>query len=136
MPAVRLSTPTIPRTTISPAEEMLNGLLAATILVVASSVALFVWANQTAAPEKISDVKVVNLENSFLKEYIKDARINKESFYAIVQPNWDELKSEKKEDVLKKILATGSDKGFKTVYLLDQQGKAVGSASGERVEVY
>jgi len=112
-------------------------LLAATILVVASSIALFVWASQTAAPEKISqDVKVVNLENSFLKEYIKDARINKESFYAIVQPNWVELKQEKKEDVLKKILATGTDKNFKNVYLLDQQGKAVGSASGERVEVY
>jgi hypothetical protein len=112
-------------------------LLAATILVVVSSIALFVWASQTAAPEKISqNVKVVNLENSFLKEYIKDARINKESFYAIVLPNWDDLKREKKEDVLKKILATGTNKGFKNVYLLNQQGKAVGSASGERVETY
>ena len=71
-----------------------------------------------------------------MKEYIKEARINKESFYAIVQPNWDELKQEKKEDILKKILATGTDKGFKNVYLLKNDGKAVGSASGERVEVY
>ena len=112
-------------------------LLGATILVVVASIALFVWANQSGAPDKISqDVKVVNIENSFLKEYIKDARINKESFYAIIQPNWNELKQEKKEDVLKKILATGAEKGFKTVYLLDQQGKAVGFASDEGTELY
>lgn len=112
-------------------------LLVATILTVVCSIALFVWANQTADPEKISrDVKVVNLENSILKEYIKDARINKESFYAIVLPNWNEFKKEKKEEILKMVLATGAEKGFKKIYLLDQQGKAVGSASDEKVEVY
>lgn len=112
-------------------------LLATTILVVVSAAAFFIWANYNLPPEKISqDVKVVNLENSTLKEYVKDARINKESFYAIVLPNWNEFKKEKKEEVLKGILAAGTDKGFKKVYLLDQQGKAVGSASGERVEVY
>ncbi len=89
-------------------------LLVATFVIVISSISLFIWAKYNSAPEKISqDVKVVNLENSFLKEYIKDARINKESFYAIVLPNWDNLKKEKKEDILKKILATGTEKGFK-----------------------
>ncbi|MDQ3180715.1 MAG: hypothetical protein M3Q33_09365 [Acidobacteriota bacterium] len=112
-------------------------LLIATILIVISSISLFVWINQTAAPENISqNVRVVNLENSFLKEYIKEARISKESFYAIVLPNWDDLSKEKKEDILRKIMATSTDKGFKNAYLLNNLGKAVGSASGERVEVY
>ena len=111
-------------------------LLMVAILVAISSLALFLWSNNTSNPEKVSqDVKVVNLENSSLKEYIKEARISKESFYAIVLPDWDDLKKEKKEDILKKILAVGNEKGFKNVFLLNSQGVAVGSASGENVEI-
>lgn len=112
-------------------------LLAATILVVISSISIFIWSRFYAVPEKVSlDVKAVNLENSSLKEFIKDARINKDTFYAIVLPNWGESNKEEKEDVMKKILAVGTEKGFKNVFLLDQQGKPVGTASEERVEIY
>lgn len=112
-------------------------LLAATILAVLSSISIFIWSKYNAVPEKVSlDVKVVNLDNSSLKEFIKEARINKETFYAVVLPNWNESNKEKKEDVMKKILAVGAEKGFKNVFLLDQQGKPVGTASEESVEIY
>ena len=111
-------------------------LLITTVLIIVSSVGLFLWSNNYSVPEKVSqDVKAVNLDNSFLKEYIKEARISKESFYAIVLPNWDDSTKEKKEDILKKILAVGNEKGFTNVYLLNQQGIAVGSASGENIEI-
>ena len=111
-------------------------LLITTVLIIVSSVGLFLWSNNYSVPEKVSqDVKAVNLDNSFLKEYIKEARISKETFYAIVLPNWDDSTKEKKEDILKKILAVGNEKGFTNVYLLNQQGIAVGSASGENIEI-
>ena len=111
-------------------------LVTATILVIVSSIVLFIWANNTTTQEKVSqDVKAVNLEKSFLKEYIQEARISKESFYAVVLPGWNEATKEKKEEILKKILAVGNEKDYKSVYLLNQQGIAVGSASGENVEI-
>ena len=75
------------------------------------------------------------MENSFLKVYIQEARISKESFYAVVLPNWNETTKEKKEEILKKILVIGNEKNYKSVYLINQQGIAVGSASGENVEI-
>ena len=111
-------------------------LVTATILVIVSSIVLFIWANNNATQEKVSkDVKEVNLENSFLKVYIQEARISKESFYAVVLPNWNETTKEKKEEILKKILVIGNEKNYKSVYLINQQGIAVGSASGENVEI-
>ena len=44
--------------------------------------------------------------------------------------------SVKKEELLKKIISIGADKGFKNVQLLNVAGKIVGSASPEKVEVY
>ena len=111
-------------------------LVTATILIIVSSIVLFIWANNTATQEKVSqDVKAVNLEKSFLKEYIQEARISKESFYAVVLPSWNEATKEKKEEILKKILVIGNEKDYKSVYLLNQQGIAVGSASGENIEI-
>ncbi len=111
-------------------------LLIATILAVISSVAIFVWSNSGVIDKTSQDVKIVNLENSSLKDFLKDARINNDKFYAVVLPSWDSAKREKKEEILQKILTAGTEKGYKTVFLLNNQGIAVGFASEEKVEVY
>lgn len=112
-------------------------LLVTTVLAIFFSASIFIWERYNATADKVStDVKLVNLDNSSLQEFIKDARINNDNFYAIVLPVWNASNREKKEEMLKKILAIGNEKGFKTVFLLNEQGAAVGSASSDGIEIF
>lgn len=111
--------------------------LTAVIFAVIASVGIFVWSsNSNSEAKETAGVKSVNLENSSLKENIRAASIKSEIFSATVLPAWNGLPSEKKEELLKKIMSIGTDKGFKNVQLLNEAGKMVGFASPEKVEVY
>jgi hypothetical protein len=115
---------------------MNSWVLTAIIFAVIVSVGMYVWSNNSNSEAKEKNgVKIVNLENSSLKESIRNAQIKSEIFTANVLPAWDGFASAKKEELLKKIMSIGSDKGFKQVQLLNEQGKVVGFASPEKVEV-
>ena len=112
-------------------------ILAAALIVFLGSCGLYIWVEYFNPPPKLSDnVKTVNLENSSLKEFIQAARISGDMFYGIVNPNWDSLTTEKKEDFLRKITQVGGEKGFTKITLMNKQGRNVGYASPEKVEVY
>lgn len=113
-------------------------LLGSTILIVLLCISLYFWADyETKETNKVSPgVIKVNLENSELKEYIQTARINEETFFGITMAAWAGLNSEKKEELLKKILSIGPEKGYKKVHLINENGKSVGFASDEKVEIY
>ncbi|MEO6590396.1 MAG: hypothetical protein ABIP06_13945 [Pyrinomonadaceae bacterium] len=112
-------------------------LLAATILVFVSSIGLYLWVEYFNPPPKLSDnVKVVNLENSSLKEFVQTARISGDMFYGIVEPGWNILTTDKKEEFLRKIILVGGEKSFVKVTLMNKQGRTVGYASPEKVETY
>lgn len=112
-------------------------LLAGTLAALFISIGLYVWVEYFIEEPKLSDsVKVVNLDNSSFKEYIQTARINNDMFYGVVNVNWDGLTNEKKEDLFAKILVTGGEKGFKQVTLMNRQGRTVGFASAEKIEIY
>ncbi|MGI8640103.1 MAG: hypothetical protein ACR2MG_09105 [Pyrinomonadaceae bacterium] len=114
-----------------------KGLLALMVFTVLASFGLYFWSNSYAAPETASpNVKKVNLENSSLKDNIKEARISDDTFFGTVQPAWRNLNREKKVEILKKILSNGSEKGFKNVHLQDETNKTVGSATSDKVAVY
>ena len=111
-------------------------LLAATVISVVLSFSLYFWANYQDTSEKVSqNVKKVNLENSMLKEYIKEARISDSTFFGVTLPSWTGLSRERKEEILKKIISIGAEKGFKNVHLLDKEGKTAASASGENITI-
>lgn len=112
-------------------------LLAATILVVIVNAGLYFWMGSTAAPETNSQlVEKVNLENTALRDYVKEARIASGIFFGVVQPNWSELDKAKKEEILKKIYNTADEKGFSKAHLLDKDGKTVGYIDAASVQVY
>lgn len=95
---------------------------------------LYTWAEFLTPQMKPSpNVKKVSLENSSLKEYFKTARINRETFFAVTETSWDKLSKEVKEDVLKKTLAEGRDKGYNKIHVLDGEGKTVAFASEKGV---
>lgn len=111
-------------------------LLASAAVALFCSLALMLWSNNFAAPAKMSqDVTKVNIDNSSLKEYIRDARVGNNTFFAVVLPSWNALNPEKKEEILKKIAAIGADKGFRNVLLVSADGKSVGTAVGDIVEL-
>ena len=112
-------------------------LLAATILIVIVNVGLYVWMSVGTKEEPNQQpVERVNLENSTLRDYIKEARIGNHIFFGVVNPNWKTLEQEKQEDILKKIYNTSSEKGFNKVHLLNTDGRTVGYMDAKGLEVY
>lgn len=112
-------------------------LLAATILVVVVNIGLYVWMSMREETE-VSQQKVekVNLENSSLRDFIKDARIANNTFFGIVQANWTNLDKEKQEEILKKIYNTAGEKGFSKVHLLNSNGRTVGYIDSTGIQLY
>lgn len=112
-------------------------LLGSSAILILLSIAIYMWAEmKPASADKISDdVKTVRLENSSLSEFMRDARIGNNTFFAVVKPSWDSLNQEKKEELLKKILSIGSDKNFNRVHLLSVGGKSVATVADGAVEI-
>lgn len=106
-----------------------------TIAIVAS-IGLYIWAERMAGDMPVSsDVKIVDLENSSFKEFVKDARISSETFYGVTTMAWEQLSRQEKEDLLAKIIKSGIDRGYKKVSLINGTGKTVGFATANRVQV-
>ncbi|HSK74249.1 MAG TPA: hypothetical protein VK892_21295, partial [Pyrinomonadaceae bacterium] len=109
-------------------------LLAATLLTIVLGVGFYFWGGLGDNGDLSTKVKRVNLENSSLKEFINTARISDQTFYGVVSASWNNLTQEKKEEILRKMLILGKEKGFSNVHLLDSQGKRVGFATPQKVE--
>ena len=111
-------------------------LLAGTLLIVFTGFGLYFWSGSTGNKTAVSaKVKKVNLENSSLQQYLQTAQINGETFEGVTLPSWDALKTEKREELLKKIQSSGIDKGYTKVQLTNKEGKPVASATAEKAEV-
>ncbi len=112
-------------------------LLAATILIVIVNIGLYVWMSYDDNTE-ISEKRVVkvNLENSPLNEFIKEARIGNNTFFGIVNPNWASLTEEEQKNLLKKIYGVGGEKGFSKAQLLNSDGKTVAFIDGTGSQIY
>ncbi len=126
-----------PRSRVWAVNKLLLGFAIAIVLACAG---LYFWADvkshELDAAQSTS-VKKVNLDNSSLKEVLMNpAKISDETFYGITLESWAGMSLEKKEELLKKILSIGSEKGFKKVHLMNDKGQAVGFAGDEKVEIY
>lgn len=122
---------------VKPSKYKVNKwLLAATILVVVVNVGLYLWMSvreKAEASQKRSEK--VNIENTTLKEFVKEGRVANGTFFGVVQPAWNNLDKDKKEDAMKRIYSISGEKGFKKVHLLDKDGKTVGFMDGEKLNV-
>jgi hypothetical protein len=106
------------------------------VLTMTATLGLYIWVETVSEDAAVSgNVKKVNLDNSSLKEHIQTARISGDTFYGIVAPSWDSLTREKKEQFVSRIMMIGNEKGFVRVNLIDKQGKTVGFASSEKIEI-
>ncbi len=85
--------------------------------------------------EVSKDVKVVDLENSTLKEYVNSARINQSTLFAITTDAWNDKSLAEKEEIVNKFLSTGKDKGYSKVHFLNNKGTSVAFASAEGINI-
>ncbi len=114
--------------------KWLLGLVIFTLLATAG---LYIWVETVSDEEAlVTNVKNVNLDNSSLKEHIQAARISGDIFYGVVMPSWDTLSREQKEAFTSKVMLVGAEKGFSRVNLINKQGKTVGFASSQKIEIF
>jgi hypothetical protein len=110
-------------------------LVAALFGVILLSGSLYLYVEYFSHYKPSSTVQKVNLENSFFKDYLQTARISQEIFIGVVNPAWQEMNKERKEEVLGKLMNVGKEKGYNKVHLLNQEGETVGQATGDEVRV-
>jgi hypothetical protein len=96
----------------------------------------FLTKSEVIEPSAAPGVPKMNLENSLLKEFLQDAYIRDGTLNGVASPAWENLSEEKKREVLKQTLKLGAEKNFKRVQLVDEKGKAVGSAEGTEILIF
>ena len=106
------------------------------IVLIAASVGLYVWANYFVTDgATTAGVKVVDLDSTTFQLYLKTARISGETYYGLLQPTWDNVPKEKRQEVLQKIYQAARESGCTQVNLIGKDGKVAGYASATRLEV-
>lgn len=111
-----------------------NWLLAATVLTFVCTGGLYVWV-EYFAPKMVASPKVqsVELENTSLRPFLKAAKVHEDTFYGFTEPSWSSLNTEKKQEILKLVLSTGKEKGYKKVQFMDAEGRNNGFASADKI---
>jgi hypothetical protein len=111
-------------------------LLLATFLTVVASVGLYVWSEYYATETVTSiGVKAIDVAKPELKQHLKSAKLSGSMLYAIAAPSFDELKDDEKQAFLKDLLNQGTTQGYDRVSLMNSQGKTIGYASKDRIDI-
>ena len=111
-------------------------LFAVLLVVVLSAVAIYFGTKRMILEtDDTSMVKKVNLEKSSFRQFMTGATITGDTFTATVTPEWAILDPAQKEDVIRKLLDTGMEKGFRYVRLTDFAGKTTAVGRPEGIEL-
>jgi hypothetical protein len=108
-------------------------LIALTLFTVIATSALYTWVEFVTPKASTKEVQVLELDGYYFKEYIKVAKITNETLIGVTNPSWFQISEDKKTEVLKNIISVGKEKGFKTVQLLNNEGKTVGYISTNNI---
>lgn len=112
-------------------------LLLATILVAVLGYATYFWASQSEGEgSAIPQASQLAINDSDLSNYIENGRKTNTTFYAVTRPAWNDLSDEKRKEVLQKTLEFGKKNGVEQVQLLNNSGRNVAFAVGDKLEVH
>jgi hypothetical protein len=107
-----------------------------TLLVLAVSGGLYLWADRAAAPDaSTSQANKVDLGSTDLAPYLRTGRATTTTFYAITLPTWDTLSEEQKKDVVKRSLLLGEKLKVGRVELLNYKGRTVAVGSQNKIDL-
>ena len=108
-------------------------LLGAIILIIVLSFGLYSRIEFSEPQADTDGVKNFQMQEYYFKDYLKTAKVVNNNFVGFVSPSWNDIGAEKKQEVLKNILAVGKEKGFKTVRLLNEEGKTIDYAAEDNI---
>ena len=105
-------------------------------VMVFGAVALAIYANYFATTDlPTAGVAAVEFDNPQITEHVKKAKVSNAILYVQLQAGWESLTKEKRQEILQKILAAGTEKGYREVNLVSKDGKMVGYASPSRLDI-
>jgi hypothetical protein len=110
-------------------------ILISSVLLVAASIGIMIWADNAEEVVSTTGVTTVELANSPFREHVKLAKLSSGVLYAQMLPTWDTLPKDRREEYLKGLFDEGKSKGATQVVLLGKDGKTIGFASSTRTEV-
>lgn len=112
-------------------------LLIGSIVLIAISVGIYVWATWFIEEDTTfsKGVVMVKLDQVPFKENLKLAKKSGDTFYGVVLPSWETMTNEKREEFLRSVSEYGKTGGWVNVNLLNSQGKTVGYASPGHFEI-
>ena len=111
-------------------------LAAAAAIIIAASIGIYVWADMMVQDGSAAIVaQEVDLANSELDAHLSQAKMSKETLYAVTQPTWDALSEEEKKEFLKKVVAFAQERGMEKVNLLNLKGRTVAFSDKQRFEL-
>ncbi len=112
-------------------------LLAATVLTVTASVGIYFWAENVAVEQSPTAIaNSVDMGDSPLKQHLKTVSSSEETLYGFMQPTWDTMTDDEKEQFLKDTYEFAVARGLKKVNLLSERGRTVGYASEKRIDIF
>jgi hypothetical protein len=112
-------------------------LVAVTILVVAISGGVYLWADKFVGSEtSVAVASELNLEGTDLKSHLGTMRVSNETAYAVTQPSWDAMGEAEQKEFAKKVYDFAKSKGLKKVNLLNYKGRTVAFVFNDRVELF
>lgn len=129
-----------PRVMLGGIKEQILGfnkwvLIGCALLVLATG-GLVVWSNYFAKPSvSNAGVVAVDFANPTIDAHIEKAKVSNTMLYAQMKESWETLPKEKRLEILKMMYDGGATRGFNQVNLIDKDGKAIGFASPNRLEV-
>ncbi|MBK6722146.1 MAG: hypothetical protein IPG58_02360 [Acidobacteria bacterium] len=129
-----------PRAMLGGIKEQILGfnkwvLIGCALLVLATG-GLVVWSNYFAKPSvSNAGVVAVDFANPTIDAHIEKAKVSNTMLYAQMKESWETLPKEKRLEILKMMYDGGATRGFNQVNLIDKDGKAIGFASPNRLEV-
>lgn len=111
-------------------------LVLTTILVAAIGIGVYFWsANTETASSGVSMSDRVDMTNSPLKPHLRDVSSSNETLYAVAQPTYESMSESEKEVFLRQAVEFAGTKGLKRVNLMNNKGRTIGFASGDKIQI-
>lgn len=82
-----------------------------------------------------ANARKLALENSMLKEHLKEASVDDDTLMGVVAAAWINYGKDKRMELVTQMLNLGKEKGYSKVHLVDESDTLVAAGAGEKIYV-
>lgn len=112
-------------------------LLLATVLISALSIGMYFWAENYESTQTIKAVASdVNVAGTSIEKYVRNAKKTSETLYCVTNMAWETIDEKAQKAVLDDAVVVAAEKGARKVHFVNAQGRTVGYATKDKVQVY